>query len=117
MVDDWIPVGIPWESFHRVDWEADAGSPFSKPDQVTGIAFGFGSEETELDGELWIDELGWMDGGEAAVEESIDREVSQSEEPEEDEPSGRSLPCIGSLAMPLSLVGIAFYQRKKFEER
>jgi len=117
MVDDWIPVGIPWESFHRVDWEADAGSPFSKPDQVTGIAFGFGSEESELEGELWIDELGWMGDGEAAVEESIDQEVSQSEEPEEDEPGGRSLPCIGSLAMPLGLVGMAFYQRKKFEER
>jgi len=88
MEDDWVPIGIPWESFHRVDWEADAGSPFSRPDRVTGIAFGFGSEENELEGELWIDELGWMGDEEATVEESADREVSQSEEPEEDEPGG-----------------------------
>jgi hypothetical protein len=117
MDDDWVPIGIPWESFHRVDWEADAGSPFSKPDRVTGIAFGFGSEESALEGELWIDELGWMEDEEATVEESADQEVSQSEEPEDDEPGGRSLPCIGSLAMPLGLVGIALYQRKRPGEK
>ncbi|MCJ7717669.1 MAG: hypothetical protein MUO54_14280, partial [Anaerolineales bacterium] len=115
--DDWVQVGIPWDEFHRVDWEADAGSPFSKPDQVTGLAFGFGSEEDELDGVLWIDELGWMQDGESTVEESADQKMSQAEEPEEEESGGFNLPCLGSLAMPLGLVGIVLLQRKRLRER
>ncbi|MCJ7717685.1 MAG: hypothetical protein MUO54_14360, partial [Anaerolineales bacterium] len=113
MSQDWVQIGIPWDAFQRVEWEAEAGSPFIKSDQVTGLALGFGTEDDELEGVLWIDELGWMEDGEASVEGSLDQEMGQDEEPEMEESGGVNLPCIGSLALPLGLAGAAVLQRKK----
>lgn len=56
----WAVVAVPWESFQRVEWEADPGSPFGSQDQVSGLAFGFGTEDDEVQGVLWIDDLGWL---------------------------------------------------------
>ncbi|MCJ7734853.1 MAG: hypothetical protein MUP11_09920 [Anaerolineales bacterium] len=109
MAGDWVQIGIPWEGFQRVEWEADPGSSFAKSDRVTGLAFGFGTEDDELDGVLWIDELGWM-GDTKAV--SADQPV---QEEAGEEPASRRLPCIGSLVLPLGLAGIALFQRKKIK--
>ena len=76
MEDEWVQIGIVWDHFQRVDWEENAGSPFTKVDQISGIAFGFGTEEAEYEGALWLDDLGWM-----IPQENWDREslfVAQS---------------------------------------
>jgi len=114
-------VGIVWDYFQRVDWEEDAGSPFRKEDQISGVAFGFGTDEVEQEGVLWIDDLGWMiprDDITNDIETSSDQvnEKSSSEEPYSEESRGFNLPCIGSLAMPVGLVGMALFQKKRLKK-
>ena len=113
MEEGWVQVGILWDHFQRVDWEADAGSPFTKPDQVSGLAFGFGTEESEQEGVLWIDDLGWMIPGGQTGEEVVSSAENENEALPQEESRGWNIPCIGSLAMPVGLAGIALIQRKK----
>ena len=122
MEEEWVRIGIVWDYFQRVDWEANAGTPLRKPVQVSGIAFGFSTEDEGIEGVIWIDDLGWMIPREDINEEIETQpeqvtEESNNEETYSEESRGFNLPCIGSLAMPLGLVGIALYQRKRPGER
>jgi hypothetical protein len=113
MVSEWVSVSIPWDSFQRVEWESDPGEPFKKPDQISGLAFGFSTEEEQQAGEVWIDDLGWMTPEEPL---SADGPGQVEEDPgsgPETESGGINLPCIGSLAMPVGLAGVALLQRRK----
>ena len=115
MEDDWVQIGVPWESFHRVDWEADAGTPFTKSDQISGIAFGFSTEEGEQEGVLWIDDLGWLGEGEGEDYEAsapLEEPAPEEEEGEASRPTW-NIPCLGSLALPLSMVGILLFRKKE----
>ena len=88
MEEEWVQVGIVWDYFQRVDWEENAGTPFTKADQVSGIAFGFGTEEAEYEGVLWLDDLGWMIPQEdPSVEIPIPAEP-ESEPDSQEEPGG-----------------------------
>jgi len=118
MEEEWVQIGIVWDYFQRVDWEANAGAPLRKPVQVSGVAFGFSTEDEELEGVVWIDDLGWMIPGENADEEietppEQASEESGSEETHSEESRGFNLPCIGSLAMPVGLAAVALVQRKR----
>ena len=112
--EEWVEAGITWDSFHRVDWEANAGSVFTKPGQISGLAFGFGTEDDELEGELWIDELGWLEGEENPMEPAQPEEEPQDEPSDEAQPA-RNLPCFGALVMPLGLVGYVLVRRKSWQ--
>ncbi|HDD61376.1 MAG TPA: hypothetical protein ENF22_02450 [Chloroflexi bacterium] len=111
MEDEWVQVGIVWDHFQRVDWEEDAGSPFKKEAQISGIAFGFGTEENKNEGVLWLDDLGWMTPREDVGEEITTPAEPESEPDSQEETGGFNLPCIGSLALPIGLVGAAYFQR------
>ena len=116
MESEWVRVGIVWDYFLRVDWEEDGGSPFTKPDQISGVAFGFGTEEEEQEGELWIDDLGWMIPMEESnedVQSPVENDETTSSRSSQEESRGFNLPCIGSLVMPVGLVGVVLIQRKK----
>ena len=57
-VDGWADVQIPWNEFHRADWEADAGTVFNKPEQIREIAFGFnGLDAANNTGMIWVDDI------------------------------------------------------------
>jgi len=113
MEEEWVQVGIVWDYFQRVDWEEDAGTPFSKDDQITALAFGFGTEGEDLEGVLWLDDLGWMIPREDIAEGLAGSEDIESELEIEEEPGGFNLPCIGSLALPFGMVVAALAGRKK----
>ncbi|NQS92309.1 MAG: hypothetical protein HQ574_07860, partial [Chloroflexi bacterium] len=113
MEEEWVLIGILWNLFQRVDWEEDAGSPFKKEDQISGLAFGFGTEDNEEEGLLWIDDLGWMVPREVIGEEVTSSQDNENKLPAQEESRGFNLPCIGSLALPLGLAGAAVLQRKK----
>lgn len=113
MESEWVQIDIGWENFQRVDWEADAGSPFDKPDQISGIAFGFGTEEDNLEGVLWIDDIGWMIPVDNVNEVLASSEGIESDPEAQEESGGFNLPCIGSLVMPFGLIGVALFQKKK----
>ena len=111
---EWIQVTIPWSSFHRVSWEADAGAPFAKPDQISRLAFGFSNEgESDIEGIVWVDELGWMKSTETVEAEAPRPGREESTGEEADDRGGISLPCFGSLVMPLGLAGVVLLKKKR----
>lgn len=111
MSDDWTGVVLRWEEFQRVDWEADAGSPFTKPGQVSGMAFGFSGEGVE--GTIWVEDLGWIEGGENYEPSAPFEEPSSGEEEGEAAQPVWNIPCLGSLAVPLGMVGILLVRKKE----
>jgi hypothetical protein len=109
----WEQIYIPWEAFTRVDWEENPGSSFAKPDQISGLAFGFdtpdGSEQAPV-GVLYIDDLAL---GESTLQSDIAPPDIGAEEMPANEPVSAPLPCVGGLVLPLGLAGLAFKRRKK----
>lgn len=78
-VNGWAYIEIPWSKIHRVNWEDNAGSPFSTPDKVVGIAFGIGaSEDTDNKGTIWIDDLSLMSTAVPPPPESLPAEEERS---------------------------------------
>jgi hypothetical protein len=92
---------ILWKDFLRADGEENAGMIFDKPGQVAGLAFGVnGNADSPNTGTIWID--------------NIRLEKSPSYEGVTEPPFLRwSFPCLGSLALPLVLVGLAWLIRRR----
>lgn len=112
MQQEWVQVSLPWDQFQRVAWEEGAGDPFLKSDRVTGLAFGFGAEEEELDGVLWIDELIWLDHQKPVEVDPGGPQDLSGELPAEEAPGSPGIPCLGSLVLPLGLVGVGLWRKK-----
>ena len=118
---NWQAFTVFWDEFKRVDWEENAGAPFTKPEEVSGLAFGFNTpEDTEIApvGTIYIDDLMLgescaevAEGPAANTEETGD--APQSEPPAEGEPVSSPLPCVGGLVLPIGLAALAFGKRKK----
>jgi hypothetical protein len=119
---DWQEVRIPWSSFLRAGWEENAGQPFSKPDEVSGIAFGFPEIMDGVnEGTVWVDDLQLFTSSVESIppeepqqpveEEPMEEEAAESEEPAESKPG---LPFCGSAALiPLSLFAVSFYNHRR----
>ena len=110
--DEWTTVQIPWSEFKRVDWEENAGQPFTAADQVTGIAFGIPSQG---EGMLWVDEIQLLGDESAVVNEEVATLAPQGEETTEEAPQGRfKLPICGSaFVLPLLAFGMALLIKRK----
>ena len=114
----WILISLRWEDFHRADWEAGAGTPFAKPDQIMGMAFGFDTYEgTSNTGKLWVDDLSLL-SGDAPIEApppatQPSDAVSEPALPSDESPGRPSLLCGGAVALPIGLVTLAFWQKKR----
>ena len=116
-VNGWIPMELRWEDLHRADWEENAGTPFAKANQVTGMAFGFGTlPDASKAGTLWVDDLSLR----GLVGTSVDtlpatEQPSAPEQPSQPEqPRKPLLPCGGAAVLPLSLVlGLSLLRRKQ----
>lgn len=64
---DWVTVQTRWSDLIRVEWEADGGSPFNHPDQITGLAFGFPAGDTVNRGVIHIDDIRTFSDSQSAV--------------------------------------------------
>ena len=105
--DSWIQTSIPWSEFKRVDWEANAGTPFAKQAQVSGLAFGFGSQAI---GTIWVDDLSLLGAEPVAVPSPL----GEPQDSQPVQPSGRpALPCLGSLTLPLLLAGLVLIRKRR----
>lgn len=113
ITQDWMQIDIPWERFRRVEWEADAGSEFTKPDQISGLAFGFSTEDVQLEGTVWIDDLGWIGGPGFPAENESEPTQGESENIQEPDQNGGRGPCFPLGALPLGGAGLILYRRKK----
>jgi len=110
-------IEIPWGAFHRVEWEENSGVPFTLTNAVLAIGFGASANPDENNkGTVWIDDLGFLGsqvGGQptTAAENPQPITAQQQEQPR----SGlrRSLPCGGSVALPLGLVIVSLLKRRK----
>lgn len=117
--EEWIPIYIPWSNFKRVEWEENAGSPFTKPEQINGIAFGFNTpDNTEIapSGTIYVDNLALgQDSAVSEVPELVPETENEPDEKEssEEKPSGSPIPCVGGFVIPAGIAGLAFERRKK----
>ncbi len=111
MQQEWVQVSLSWDQFQRVAWEEGAGDPFLKSDRVSGLAFGFGAEE-ELAGVLWIDELSWLNRQKPVEVDPGGPQDRSGELPAEEAPGSPGIPCLGSLVLPLGLVGVGLWRKK-----
>jgi hypothetical protein len=102
-VDNWVLVQVRWEQILRVDWEENAGAPFN-PAEVSGFSFGLAApENSRLKGTLWVDDLSLLGAPQPAPATASAPASAPTEVPATPEPAaGRpSLPCVGSLLLPL----------------
>jgi hypothetical protein len=117
-VDKWIPIQIKWNDFKRVEWEADGGTVFSHPEQITGVAFGFPAGDDVNSGLIHIDDIKVISSSMTAEQPAKPQptlEAQQSasaEQPVQEEQPGvtkpashKLLPFCGSIALlPLGIL-------------
>ena len=115
----WIPMQLRWEDFHRVAWEADADAPFTKTDQVIGMAFGIPTlQDAASQGTLWVDDLALLDkfllaAPATGTPVSASPDATQAESTPA-KPSRGPLGCGGSAALPLVVFGgLWLFSRKR----
>ncbi|OGO14922.1 MAG: hypothetical protein A2Z14_16890 [Chloroflexi bacterium RBG_16_48_8] len=111
-ITDWIPVEIRWSDFRRVEWEENAGTSFTSPDGVIGIAFGFSTySDTPNIGTIWVDDLSILGRFTAANAQPTAKQPTVTEQPK---PSGRGiLPCGAAIALPMGLVCLRVWNGRK----
>lgn len=110
-VEEWVPVQLRWEDFHRVSWEEDAGVVFADSGQVQGLAFGASTPpDAPNRGEVWIDGLKFIKAGGEQKPQAPASPAAEPTRPEattEAQPEGgRSSPCAGGLILPLLVIGL-----------
>ncbi len=97
--NNWTLVEIRWADILRAEWEENPGASFD-PAEVTGFALGLSSPEQEnISGTIWMDDLNLL-GAPASTE------LSTVEGPAANRPI---LPCVGSLLLPLLMIGMAWF--------
>ncbi len=111
--NEWALVEILWAEILRAEWEENAGSPFN-PAEVTGFSIGLSTPESErVVGTIWLDDLSLIG---LEYPKTLPTTSSQSvEQPSATEPeqTARNPLCIGSLLLPLMLVGLAGSLRRR----
>ena len=61
----WVTIQTKWSDLKRVEWEADGGTVFSHPEQITGFAFGFPAGDAVNKGLIYIDDIQTYKAGQA----------------------------------------------------
>jgi len=113
-VSGWQQIFLSWDQFERVEWEANAGATFTNPDQIKTFAIGFHTPDDEAPvGVIYIDALSLgQTASESEQPASVPVTASEPEETASNKSGGRSLPCVGSLVLPLGLVGFALWRKE-----
>ena len=111
----WIPMELRWEDFHRADWEENAGAPFAKANELVGIAFGMNTlPDASNVGSLRVDDIGYLGAASAPVVDPAANPPVESEDIQpEEETRRRGLNCGGASVVPLALVGLAFWRKRR----
>ncbi len=115
-LESWVAVSLTWDQFQRVAWEAEAGAPFDKADQVSGLAFGFSPGADGGQGTIWVDDL-HLTGTQLDLQQDagqpppVAESPPRSDGPPTDKPGG-GFPCLGALALPLGLVAFSLRRRR-----
>jgi hypothetical protein len=120
---DWTELSVPWENFQRATWASESGPQTFDPTKVVSYGFGLGSDETQLENTLWIDDIrlstsvleatSEVQPTEKAVQMEPTSEIEVPEEPvvvEVEEESGSSLCPFSSATLPLITI---FLLRKR----
>jgi hypothetical protein len=113
---EWVRVELPWAEFRRAEWEENAGSPLD-PRAITGFSLGLSAPETaRLSGTLWLDDLALL-GQPVSPPPTTPppvptAEPTPTEETGEEKP-GRPALCGGSMAVPLALISLLWWPRRR----
>jgi len=112
MEGSWAAVGIPWDNFQRVEWEEEPGAVFTGVDSISGLAIGFGTEEEQIQGTVWIDDLGWMGMEEPPVQSPENESLAGQEMPAEREPISWIWIIAGGLILLLGVISILYFIKR-----
>lgn len=108
----WIPMELRWEDFHRADWEENAGAPFAKANELVGMAFGMNTlPDAPNVGSLRVDDIALLGADSAPLVEPAANPPAEPEATEETRQRG--LNCGGASIVPLALIGLAFWQKRR----
>jgi hypothetical protein len=112
-VSHWVTISVPWQDFQRVAWEENAGAAFAKPEQVSGLAFGFPAAVNNTSaGTIWVDDLQF--GTQAASQPTQPATPLPVLQEAPIAPPASGLPfCGGAALLPLGLLGVIRPWRKK----
>ncbi len=81
----WIPVELRWEDFHRASWEADADTPFSKTNEVLGLAFGMNTpQDAPNAGSFRVDDITLLGADGAVTAPQVEPEFQPAAPPEDE---------------------------------
>ncbi len=110
-VDDWVPMQLRWDDFHRASWEENGGAVFTQSDQIVGLAFGATTpQDAPNTGQIWVDDL--QSSGAVLVAEQL--EVVPTTVPDNTQSGSRpSLPCTSGIVFPLLLLGFIRLNSRK----
>ncbi|MFL7812751.1 MAG: carbohydrate binding domain-containing protein [Anaerolineales bacterium] len=117
MEGEWAEAAVPWSSFTRVEWEENPGEPFQEADRVSGLAIGFGTEEDQIQGTVWIDDLGWLGMDIAPVQVAGDEGLPSNEAAGEREPVNWVWFAVAGLVLVSGGAGILAYRKKAASRR
>jgi len=106
-VEGWDQFVFPWADFVRAEWADEGGLAELDPARVTGFGFSLGAGETRNEGTLWVDDIGLV-----TSEAQPPAEGTPPATPVEEEPSGGLCP-FSALALPLGMVGVLLYRRRR----
>jgi len=96
----WVSVQIPWSDFKRSSWEENPDQPFTKPDSITGFGFGIGAGDDPQVVTIWVDDIQLLGLESQPIAQSA------SETQEEGRGVGGLLPCSGTSALLVALLGL-----------
>jgi hypothetical protein len=122
----WMAVDLPWEQFHRVEWEENGGAVFGKPDKMLGFGFGFGTPtDAPNTGVVSVDELRLMGTG-GQMEQTAPTAAEQSTSPllptnpppaatpaEQASNPLRRLVCGNAAALPVMALAVFWWSRRR----
>ncbi len=90
-----------WNDLLRAEWEDKAGTPFSQPGQVTGLAFRFDADpDAPYTGTFWIDDI------------RLQKSPTYPTANPGKSPINR-LPCVQAILFPLVVIGAFLVLRRK----
>lgn len=115
----WAPFELRWDQFRRADWEEKAGTTFARPDQVSGITFGFNApSDAPLTGTLWVDNLHLSSRKQSQTQPEPTQTQPQPAQPTQPQPAtpqpattNPGLPLCGSGLLPLFLMFFAMRRK------
>jgi len=115
-VNNWTPMELRWEDFHRAAWEENGNEPFTKTNEITGMSFGLGTfPDTPNTSTILVDDISvfGIPAPTATPEPTATFVPEQQPTTQPEETKGPSLPCAGAMVLPFAIALLPLWKKMK----